>query len=184
MGLLDDVLGQLAGGDDDRAKPAGGAERGAQSSLGPIVSALLPVVLAMLAGSGRPQAGGEQRTGGGLGGLLGQLLGGAGAGQSGGGGLGALLEQFGRAGFGDQARSWVGTEQNQPISPDAIEKVFGVDGVTEIAQRAGVSEPEAARGLSQIMPELIDRMTPDGQIPDGDSLVANLGTLAKRFGLA
>jgi uncharacterized protein YidB (DUF937 family) len=172
MGLLDDILAQVGGGTQtprtSRTTTAG--------SMAPVLTALLPVVLAMLSND-------DARTGtraAGLGGLLGQVLGGTDG--SRGGGLGALLGQLEQAGFGDQVRSWVGTGRNEPISPSAIENVFGGGALDQIAQRAGVSQSDAADGLSQLMPELVDRMTPNGQLPEGAAMLANVEALAKRFG--
>ena len=99
-----------------------------------------------------------------------------------GGGLGGLLEQFQRAGFGDQVSSWVSTEPNRSIPPEAVEQVFGRGGVAEIARRAGVSEQDASRGLSQLMPEVVDRVTPSGELPDAASLLASVESLANRLG--
>jgi uncharacterized protein YidB (DUF937 family) len=166
-----------------------------------VLMALLPVVLAMLAnrGGGAPQAG-SGPGGGGLGDILGQVLGGGaqrgggggmgdilggmlGGGAGGGmGGLGGLLEQMQRAGYGEQARSWVGTGQNMPISPDVIGQIFGQGGIAEIARQAGVSEREASEGLSQLLPEVVDRVTPNGQVPDLDQLAASVEDLRKRLG--
>jgi uncharacterized protein YidB (DUF937 family) len=141
-----------------------------------VLAALIPVVLGMLAnrGAGGPQSQGPGAEGG-LGGLLGQVLGGhvAGGGGAGGGaagGLGGLLEQLQRAGFGEQARSWVGRGANQPIPPDAMTQIFGREGIEQISRQAGVPEDEAAEGLSRLLPEVIDRVTPDGQVPDAESL--------------
>jgi uncharacterized protein YidB (DUF937 family) len=189
MGLLDDLLGQLAGGGvgrpaEPRSAPSevpGGAQSGPDMSK--IMLALLPVVMSMLANSqrGRAAAPGEARSGGGLTDILGQVLGGS---VQGGGGLGGLLEQFQRAGFGDQARSWVSTGRNQPISPADLTQVFGRGGLAEIARRAGVSQDDASVGLSQLMPEVVDRMTPDGQVPDASSLLASVDSFIKRLGTA
>lgn len=178
-------------------QPAGGG-------MGNIMMALLPVILSMLASRG----GGSQdgTGGGGLGDILGQVLGGGGAPRGGGGledllgqvlgggggamgrrdagGLGGLLEQMARAGYGDQARSWVGTGQNMPIAPDAIEQIFGRGGLAEIAHRAGVSEADASRGLSALLPEVVDRVTPEGQVPDLDHLAASVSDLSRKLGLA
>jgi uncharacterized protein YidB (DUF937 family) len=190
MGLLDELLGQLAGGvsSGDAVAPgrrSPGAEvSGSEGSMGKVMMALLPVVLAMLARGQRERSAGLDQgpgAGGGLGDILGQVLGGS---TGGSGGLGALLEQFQRAGFGDQARSWVNTGRNLPIPAEAIEQVFGRGGVTEIARRAGVSETDAARGLSQLMPEVVDRVTPGGEVPDASVLLASVESLAKRLGAA
>jgi len=128
---------------------------------------------------GQMMGGGAQSSGGGLGDILGQVLGGAG-GQ--GGGLGGLLRQFENAGLGDQARSWVSPGQNQPLAPDALGRVFGADGLAAIARRAGLSERDTSAGLAQLLPEIIDRATPQGQIPDGDQLASTLQDLMRRLG--
>jgi uncharacterized protein YidB (DUF937 family) len=69
------------------------------------------------------------------------------------------------------------------MPPDGFEKVFGRSGLTEIARRAGVSEQDASRGLAQLMPEVIDHVTPKGQVPDASSLLASVDSLARRFGV-
>jgi len=181
MGLLDDLIGQLAGGSPQR--PSAPAPRaGSGPDMSTVLVALAPVVLAMLRNSGRStQSGAGAGGGGGLADILGKVLGGA-QGSSGMGGLGGLLEQFQRAGFGDQTRSWVGTGQNIPLPPGALEQIFGRGGLSEIARTAGVSEDDASRGLSQLLPEMVDRVTPGGQVPDEDSLLASLSDLSRRLG--
>jgi uncharacterized protein YidB (DUF937 family) len=72
--------------------------------------------------------------------------------------------------------------RNEAIPPNALEQVFGREGMAEIARNAGVSEQDAAQGLSQLMPEVIDRMTPEGQVPDENTLVASVDALIKRLG--
>ena len=177
MGLLDDLMGQLAGNATARnVDPSESAPSRGSGGLGTVMVALLPVVLGMLRGR-EQQAGSGQSAGGGLSDILGQVIGGGR-----GGGLGGLLDQFQAAGFGEQARSWVGTGQNMPIPPDALERVFGRDGIAEIARRAGVSEQDASRGLSQLMPEVVDRVTPQGEMPPAASLLASVDALAKRLG--
>jgi uncharacterized protein YidB (DUF937 family) len=192
MGILEDLLASTMSGQGGMGGQGGlGGQPGmggrarqapAQASgggMGGVMMALLPVVLAMLA-----QRGGGS---GGMGDLLGQILGGGaqgGAGMGGMGGLGSLLEGFQRAGFGEQAGSWVGTGQNLPIPPEAIEQIFGRDGLSQIAAQAGVSEADASAGLSQLLPEVVDRVTPNGQMPDLDALTASVSDLSRRFGLA
>jgi uncharacterized protein YidB (DUF937 family) len=77
----------------------------------------------------------------------------------------------------------VSTGRNEPIAPEAFEQVFGRRGVEEIARRAGLSEQDASQGLSQLMPEVVDRMTPDGRLPDDNALLASVESLAKRLGV-
>jgi uncharacterized protein YidB (DUF937 family) len=183
MGLLDDLLGQLASGASPQPelRPTRAAATGGPG-MASIMMALMPVVLAMLGNRrGGPAAGLGQGAGGGLGDVLGRVLGGGGSG----GGLGGLLDQFQRAGFGDQARSWVGSGANLPIGADTIAQVFGQGGLAEIARRAGLSEDDTSRGLAQLMPEVVDHVTPRGAVPDdGSELLASVDALAKRLGVA
>jgi uncharacterized protein YidB (DUF937 family) len=87
-----------------------------------------------------------------------------------------------RAGYGDQARSWVGTGQNMPISPDALSQIFGQGGLDEIANRAGLTPQQTSEGLSELLPEVVDRFTPDGQVPDLDQLSHSVESLRQRLG--
>jgi len=180
MGLLDDLLaGVLSGaaGQQRDMAPRSAAPRG---GAGDVMMALLPVVVSMLASRGGG-GGGARSGGGGLGDILGQVLGG-GAPSGAGSGLGGLLEQMQRAGFGAQARSWVGTGQNEQISPDAVSQIFGKEGLEEISRRAGVSPEQTSEGLSQLLPEVVDHMTPGGQEPDFDDLTRSVDDLRRRLG--
>lgn len=183
MGLLDDLIGQLAGGSPQRTG-AQAPQAGGGAGMGTVLVALAPVVIAMIGGNqGGTQPGRSTNTGGGLSDVLGSLLGGGrGGAGAGAGGLGGLLEQFQRAGFGTQASSWVGTGQNQPLPSGALEQVFGKNGLAEIARVAGVSEGDASRGLAELLPEMVDRVTPNGQVPDDSSLLSNLSDLSRRLG--
>jgi uncharacterized protein YidB (DUF937 family) len=197
MGILDDILAGAASGQGG-GLPTQRPQRGAGSGPNAALLALLPIVLSMLANRGASASsgrdagpagglgdilgqmmGGGQRGAGGLGDILGQVLGG-GAGS--GGGLGGLLRQFESAGLGDQARSWVSPGQNQPLSPDALGRVFGADGLAAIARQAGLSERDTTTGLAQLLPEIIDRATPQGQVPDEDQLAGTLQDLMRRLG--
>lgn len=187
MGLLDDLMGQLAGGEPQaglgRERPTA-QSAGAAGGMGPLIAALLPVALSMLAGNrgGQPQGRGGAASGG-LGDVLAQVLGGASGGGRSGGGLGALLEQLQRAGFGAEADSWVGRGANSPLPADALDRVFGRDALAQIARQAGVSEQDAARGLAEVLPEVVDRVTPDGRVPDDEKLLASVDDLARKLGL-
>jgi uncharacterized protein YidB (DUF937 family) len=187
MGLLDDLLGGLAGqamGGRAQGQPtrAGGGGAG----MNQVLVALLPVVLGMLANRG--SRGGTPSyapgAGGGIADVLGQVLGGGTRGGGAAGGLGGLLEQLQRTGFGQQADSWVGRGANEPISPDAMTQIFGHDGLEQISRQAGISQDEASRGLSELLPEVVDRMTPDGEVPDADALADSVDDFARRFGLS
>lgn len=118
--------------------------------------------------------------------VIGMLMGGNN--QGGGaaaGGLGGLLEQFQRGGLGDVASSWVSTGQNMPISADQLSNVLGSDVIGQLARSAGMDQGSAAGALSQLLPQLIDGLTPNGQVPQqgtdlGSMLPQILGGLLNR----
>lgn len=82
------------------------------------------------------------------------------------GGLQGILGKFQQAGYADQAQSWVSTGKNMPIDADALQQVLGQGQLGQIAQQLGMSRGEAAGGLASILPQVIDQMTPQGQVPD------------------
>ncbi|MEQ1773789.1 MAG: YidB family protein [Burkholderiales bacterium] len=101
---------------------------------------------------------------------------GGGAGAS--GGLAGLVGALTQGGLGNVASSWVGTGQNLPVSAEQLQSALGSGGggmLAQLAQSAGLSHGDAASGLSQILPGLVDKLTPDGQIPQQDSLEKMLG---------
>ena len=98
-----------------------------------------------------------------LGGLLTQGGGVGGAGS----GLGALLQQLQPGGLGDVAASWVGTGQNLPISAEQLQSVLGGDQIGALAQQAGLSQGDLMGQLAQRLPQVVDQLTPDGQLPAG-----------------
>ena len=91
------------------------------------------------------------------------------------GGVQGLVKLFQDNGCGEQVTSWVSTEANLPISADQIKKVFGSGQlVQEIASALGVSENEAAGKLADMLPNVIDKLTMYGQIPEGELLAQRL----------
>lgn len=82
------------------------------------------------------------------------------------GGLQKLLGSFQQEGLGDIVNSWVSNGQNLPISAEQIQQVLGGSKISELAQSAGVSTGDAATGLADLLPGLIDQLTPNGQVPD------------------
>jgi len=116
--------------------------------------------------------------GGGLGDLLkgplGGLLGGAAAGTVLSGGLNDLLKQLQQSGHGEKANSWVGTGENQQISPGDLANALGADQINQLSSQSGLSRDELLNGLSQYLPRVIDHLTPDGRVPTGDELSQRL----------
>ncbi|WP_024761714.1 YidB family protein [Streptomyces exfoliatus] len=115
--------------------------------------------------------GGGQGGSGGAGGILGSLLGALGGAKSGGADganpLGGLLDMLTRSGLVDQAQSWVGTGENQPVSGAQIADALPDDTLQKVAQDAGVSPQEAADRIAQSLPQAVDKLTPAGSVPQG-----------------
>jgi uncharacterized protein YidB (DUF937 family) len=100
------------------------------------------------------------------------------------GGLSGLVQQFHDKGLGGLVTSWVGTGQNLPISADQLQHVLGSEQVKELAAKAGISPDMVTSHLSQLLPGLIDKMTPDGQVPQGGSSILEEGMgMLKNLGL-
>ncbi|MFF4008804.1 YidB family protein [Streptomyces sp. NPDC001717] len=125
----------------------------------------------LLGGSGG--SGGGQSGGGGniLGSLLGALMGGGAGGgaQAGGNGnpLGGLLDMLTKSGLAEQAQSWIGTGDNQPVSGAQVREALPDDTLRKVAQEAGVSPDQAADEIAQALPQAVDRLTPSGRMPSG-----------------
>ena len=113
-----------------------------------------------------------------MGGLLGGLLPMVGK-MLEGGGLQKVLAGFQQNGLAEQAGSWLGTGANEPISGDDVRKVVGSDELTKIAGQLGISEAEAASALAQVLPAVVDKVSPDGQLPPAGELDAELEKLGE-----
>lgn len=87
------------------------------------------------------------------------------------GGLPALLQSFHDKGLGGLASSWVGTGQNLPITAEQVQHVLGSDQVQQLAAKAGISSDVAGASIAQILPSLIDKLTPNGQMPEHSNLL-------------
>lgn len=99
------------------------------------------------------------------------------------GGLSGLVQAFKDKGLANVAASWVSTGKNLPITPEQIQSVLGNSQVREIAQKLGLSEEAASSQLSQMLPTVVDKLTPEGQIPSGDLLAQGMNLLkGKLFG--
>jgi uncharacterized protein YidB (DUF937 family) len=139
MSILNQIIGGVLGS-------SGGASSPLQSVLANILS------------------GGQQ------GGMVGQPApqGGFGGGFGGGlaGGLGGLIAAFQQAGLGHVADSWVRSGPNQSVSPEQLQNVFGADRVNNMASQAGMQPGDFLSQLSQHLPNAVDRLTPNGRLPD------------------
>lgn len=84
------------------------------------------------------------------------------------GGLPGLIQRFTSSGLGDVVSSWVGTGQNLPVAPAQIQTALGAEQVRTIATKLGISPEAASAGLAHVLPSLVDRLTPNGEVPQGD----------------
>ena len=135
--------------------------------------------------------------GGGLGGVLGGILGG-GAGRGGGlgggnpllrmllplvasmlmnGGLKKILGRLQQSGQGSKGESWVSTGPNEAVDASEIRGALDDEELTRIAQQLGVSEDEAAEAVAQVLPDVVDQVTPQGELPADDELDEKFGRL-------
>ncbi len=107
-------------------------------------------------------------------GLLGQ--------QSAVGGLNGLIAAFQKNGLGDIVNSWVGTGNNLPISPQQIQQGLGGDVLKQLAAQAGLSSDAAGNQLANLLPGLIDKLTPEGKLPDSNLIEQGLNLLRGKLG--
>lgn len=124
-------------------------------------AALLNAVIGMLAqGGGGPQGRSA------LGGL---------------GGLAGLVGQLQQSGLGDIVASWISTGPNQPVSPGQLHAALGDETVSQLGQQTGLPHGELLGHLAQMLPQIIDRLTPQGQLPAHDDATADLSGLLGAF---
>jgi len=138
-----------------------------------------------------------------LDGILGAALGGSASPQAGGlnadslvrvagqllqqhGGVGGLVDAFTKGGLGQAAASWVGTGQNQSVSASQVTQVLGSGQIGQIASQLGLDHGQTSNILAQLLPHVVDHLTPNGQMPaasasQGDLLSAALGMLKSRL---
>jgi uncharacterized protein YidB (DUF937 family) len=147
-GGLGDVLGGLLGG-----------SRGPQASPGATTGG------GLFGGSsptGRPMSGGPS---GGLGDILGGLLGGPNAGNALNTGLRNLVGDLEDNGQGDVAKSWISRGDNKPIAPNDLANALGSDTIDQLSTQTGMPRDQLLSELSQNLPHLVDKLTPDGRLP-------------------
>ncbi|MDB5930033.1 MAG: hypothetical protein JWR60_1740 [Polaromonas sp.] len=189
--MANDILGQILGSVLGGARSGGqmGGGLGGLGGGGGGLGDLLGSVLGRGTGS----------MGGGLGGLGG--LGGGGSSGLGGkgallamllpiamqwvqrnGGIGAVLERFQQKGYSQQAASWVSTGDNEELAPEAIHDVVGMDELSRLSQQLGVSHEEVSSGMAQILPQMMNQLTPEGAVPDdGDDTLDRGRAMLEEF---
>ncbi len=88
------------------------------------------------------------------------------------GGLQGLIQSFQQGGLGDIVNSWVSTGQNLPISAEQIQGMLGGSSLGNLVSQLGMNSEQASGGLAAMLPQLIDSMTPNGEVPQGNDLMA------------
>jgi uncharacterized protein YidB (DUF937 family) len=96
------------------------------------------------------------------------------------GGLEGLKQKFEAAGLGDKIQSWIGGGENLPISGAEVKQVLP-DQVQNLSAELGKAPDEVADQIATTLPEVVNKVTPDGVLPDASSLMDKLGGLGKLF---
>jgi uncharacterized protein YidB (DUF937 family) len=126
-----------------------------------------------------PQAQAPQAPQGGMGAAAGGAAAGAAGGAAAATGLDSLLDRLRNAGLGDQVTSWLSDGPNKSINPQQISEAIDPQQLSQLAKTAGVSPDEVAQGLAKALPEVVNDMTPHGQIPDAPQIQ---NTISRLFG--
>jgi len=95
------------------------------------------------------------------------------------GGLEGLVQTFKNKGLGDLMGSWISTGQNLPVSGEQIQQVLGNEQLQQFAQKMGTSREDISGGLASLLPEIIDKLTPKGTLPESGSLEQGLSMVKK-----
>lgn len=95
------------------------------------------------------------------------------------GGVHALVHQFNQAGLGNVIQSWIGSGENVPITGEQVRQVLDSSQLQQISEETGLSEPEAASQLGDMLPDLVDKLTPAGHVPPGG--LGNMSNLLDHF---
>lgn len=95
------------------------------------------------------------------------------------GGISKIAETFQQKGLGDIVQSWISTGKNLPISVEQIKSVLGADRLAELSQKTNLPLEQIAGKLTEVLPKLVDGLTPNGtvpaELPGADALSKLLG---------
>jgi uncharacterized protein YidB (DUF937 family) len=94
------------------------------------------------------------------------------------GGVAGLQKMFQQGGLGSVMSSWVGSGQNQPVSADQLQNVLHSGALQAAAQKCGIDPTQLTGMMSTLLPHLVDKLTPNGQIPDASTMANHLKALA------
>ena len=96
-----------------------------------------------------------------------------------GGGVTEALDKLKKSNIGEQVQSWIGKGENKPVNADQVTQAIGQERMEQIAQKAGTTPEKAAQTMADKLPGMVDKMTPDGQIPDPQSIKDNVAGAAR-----
>lgn len=164
MGLVDQLISGVLGAATNSSGVAGSSNKG--------MDLLLDGVLQLVKG---------QVAGGAGAGLSAAISGASAASATQGVGLAGLVARFAEQGLASQVQSWVSTGKNQPVSGQQIEQVFGAQVLQGLASRSGIGASAISAVVAQILPEIVDRLTPAGQIPNDTNLEQAFGEVKQRL---
>jgi uncharacterized protein YidB (DUF937 family)/outer membrane protein OmpA-like peptidoglycan-associated protein len=99
-----------------------------------------------------------------------------------GGGFSGFIDKFRNAGLGDVVNSWISTGPNTPLTNDQVESAIGADTIDSISRQSGVDRATAAGALGGMIPVVVDTLTPDGKIPDEQTLMSKVGGFLSDWG--
>jgi len=111
-------------------------------------------------------------------GMLGGLLGGN---SEGGLDFGELIGNLQNNGLGDVAKSWLGDGENEEISEDQVQEVFGAEKIKDMASQLGTDEGSILSGLKDALPQMVDQSSSGGSLLDSVGGIGGLAGLAKKF---
>jgi uncharacterized protein YidB (DUF937 family) len=97
------------------------------------------------------------------------------------GGLQGMVQSFQDKGLGGLVSSWISNGPNPPITSDQVHQVLGSDQVKALAAKAGISPDAAGAAIAQILPGLVDKLTPNGAVPDHSNVMEMASSMLKNF---
>lgn len=98
------------------------------------------------------------------------------------GGFTGFIDRFRTAGLGDKVSSWITSGENSEITNDEVESALGAETLDSVAENAGIDKATATSAMAYMMPQVVDKLTPNGEIPDESSLLSKLSGYLTGFG--
>jgi uncharacterized protein YidB (DUF937 family) len=95
-----------------------------------------------------------------------------------GGGVTDMFNKLKNSSIGEQFQSWIGKGENKPVTADQVTDALGPDALNKMAEKTGTTPEQAAQNVAQKLPGMVDKITPDGQLPDAQTIKANLANAA------